>query len=97
MQSLELADSLFPAVLDGSKTKTLRWNEPVPECGPLLFYSFDNPDMNAVVTVTSVENVMFDCAEAEYGMTPSELYQSMLKHYPDIPLDAEMQIVRFYR
>lgn len=53
--------------------------------------------MNAVVTVTSVENVMFDCAEAEYGMTPSELYQSMLKHYPDIPLDAEMQIVRFYR
>lgn len=94
IQKLELADSLFPELLAEQKTKTLRWEDNEIKPGYMLYYSYDNPQWQALVWVTDVQKAPLSEFSSSYDFTPEELHQQMLRHYTDIPIDASCFLVK---
>ncbi|SDS36852.1 ASCH domain-containing protein [Brevibacterium siliguriense] len=98
---LRLHARYFDAVVDGTKTLTVRWNES-HRTGPALAY-FENTEHDRLpVEVTSVMVKRLDELESEdLDLTrPSGLdrYIANLRgHYPTMPADANVEIVRFRR
>jgi hypothetical protein len=94
-QRLELPDSLFPDLMRGAKTDTLRWNEGKIELGYLEFFSAKNPDLTALVIVTGTrKGSMADFAKSN-KMTVDQFMATMQKHYPDIKPDAKITQIEF--
>ncbi|NCC21006.1 MAG: ASCH domain-containing protein [Alphaproteobacteria bacterium] len=93
IQTLELADSLFPQVLAGEKTRTLRWREGEIRPGYLLYTSFDNPAWKALVWVTGCRDAPMNEMAPLYDMSPEDLHKSMQRHYPDIEIDSPVTLV----
>ena len=91
----------FDAVTDGTKTLTVRWNES-HRTGPALAY-FENTEHGTLpVEVSSVMVKRLDELRAEdLDLTrPGALdrYIGNLRgHYPTMPADASVEIVRFRR
>ncbi len=87
------------AVENGSKTVTVRWGES-PVVGPALAY-FENTDRDPVpIEIHSVEPTpLTELTEAGLGLTgttTADDYRTSLRgHYPDIPRDATVDVVRF--
>lgn len=96
LQRLELAKDLFPSVMNGKKTDTLRWNKEGPfELGFLEFYAEGNPSLKATVLVTGLQKGNMAKFAPRYNMNAEQLTESMQKHYPDITIDAPMTLVEF--
>lgn len=93
IQKLELADDLFPALMRGEKTNTLRWQEGPVQTGYLLFYATHNPDWRAVVWVTGVQACPMNEIAPFYTMSPEELHKAMLRHYPDIEINSDILFI----
>ena len=101
MRLLRLHARYFDAVTDGTKTLTVRWNEG-HRTGPALAY-FENTELGALpVEVTSVVVKRLD----ELGPEDLDLTQpggldryiaNLHGHYPAMPADANVEIVRFRR
>lgn len=87
------------AVENGSKTVTVRWGES-PVVGPALAY-FENTDRDPVpIEIHSVEPTpLTELTEAGLGLTgttTADDYRTSLRgHYPDMPRDATVDVVRF--
>lgn len=91
----------FDAVADGTKTLTVRWNEG-HRTGPALAY-FENTEHGTLpVEVASVMVKRLDeLGPEDLDLTRSgglERYIANLRgHYPTMPADANVEIVRFRR
>lgn len=95
LQRLELADDLFPDLMSGKKTDTLRWNEGDIELGYLEFYSAGNIGKRATVLVTGIRKGTLESFAKHYSMTADALVTKMKKHYPDITASDKMTLIEF--
>lgn len=89
------------AVIDGTKTLTVRWNE-FHRAGPAAAY-FENTDHGTIpvgiTSVTSKPLAALTAADLELSR-PGGLERSLTnlhRHYPSMPADANVEIVRFRR
>lgn len=90
----------FDAVSEGTKTSTVRWDDPIP-LGPALFVFEDHPD-NPVVTgevLTTTRYRLDKLTPAQANLPPDtdmNKYRHGLRgHYPRLPDDAEVDVVTF--
>jgi hypothetical protein len=97
MQSLKIAGRLFPLVLSGEKTHTIRWREAYIRPGLMRYVCDKNPEKTAVVLVTRCRDVPLSQAAMLVGkqdIWPDAIMLSgMREHYPDIELDDVVQVV----
>jgi hypothetical protein len=97
MQSLKIVDRLFPLVLNGEKTHTIRWRETRIRPGPMCYVCDGDPEKTVVVLVTRCTDVPLAQAAALVGkqdIWPDPIMLSgMREHYPDIELDDIVQVV----
>lgn len=93
IQTLELADSLFPQLLAGEKTRTLRWREGDVRPGYLLYYSYDNPAWKVLVWVTGCREAPMSEMAPLYDMSPESLHKAMSRHYSEIEIDSPVTLV----
>lgn len=95
IQKLELAKDLFPKMISGAKTNTLRWNEGIIEEGFLLFYAENNINLSATVWVNRVTTSSMKNFACKYNMSAKALHSSMLRHYPDIKIDSIVSFIEY--
>jgi hypothetical protein len=97
MQSLKIADRLFPLVLSGEKTHTIRWRETRMRPGRMRYVCEGDPEKTAVVLVTRCSDVPLSQAAILVGkqdIWPDAIMLSgMREHYPDIELADTVQVV----
>ncbi|MDN5927255.1 MAG: ASCH domain-containing protein [Hyphomicrobiales bacterium] len=97
MQSLNVADRLFPLVLSGEKTHTIRWRETRIRPGLMRYVCDRDPGKTVVVLVTRCRDVPLSQAAMLVGkqdIWPDAIMLSgMREHYPDIQLDDVVQVV----
>ncbi len=87
-------------VRSGIKTTTVRWDDPV-SVGPVLIVFEDHPDhlvLNGEVLAVDHHPLVTLTAE-QAGMDPADdvtdLKSGLRQHYPDMPDDATVAVVRF--
>lgn len=95
LQRLELADDLFPDVMNGKTTDMLRRNEGPFELGYLEFYSASNIGKRAMVLVTGIRHGALDSFAKHYRTTTDLLVLSMKKYYPDIKPSDKVTLIEF--
>ncbi len=97
MQSLGVVARLFPEIVRGEKTSTIRWREQKIAPGPMLYVCDDDPALTAVVHVTNVTTMQLRDAAAYLGREqdwPDDvMLDGMREHYPAISLDDAVEIV----
>lgn len=97
MQELAVVARLFPLVLSGEKTSTIRWREARIESGPMTYVCEGEPTKRAVVLVTRctdlpLAKVADFLGKAEEWPDPVML-AGMREHYPEISLTDVVQVV----
>lgn len=98
-QELKLADDLFPSLLAGSKTCTIRAGKRDYTAGPLVF-SAVNSNQSTVVKVTAVVHKKLgeltdDEAQKDGAATAAEMAQALKRFYPDITAESDITIVTY--
>jgi cytidine deaminase len=90
----------YDDVVAGRKTVTVRYDDPI-SLGPALFV-FEDDEKNRTVTgtVTSIERHPLDTMTAEQAKLPNDadittFKSGLQKHYPDMPHDADVDVVTF--
>lgn len=90
----------YDEVVAGRKTVTVRYDDPIA-LGPALFV-FEDDEENRTLTgvITSIERHPLDSLTAEQAKLPSdsditEFKSGLQKHYPDMPHDAQVDVVSF--
>ncbi|MCQ0970681.1 hypothetical protein MLD63_09615 [Paracoccus sp. TK19116] len=96
VQTLDVVPRLFPAILRGEKTRTIRWREGLIRPGPLRFVS---AGASVMAEVTQVTDMPLRAAAAFVGMAAewpdAVMLGGMREHYPAITLDDVVQVVAF--
>lgn len=99
VQTLPVVARLFPAILDGEKTHTIRWREGEIRPGPLCFACDGDPGLTALVEVTRVTDLPLAKAAGFLGRSAewpdAVMLEGMREHYPGIGLDSIVQVVEF--
>ena len=97
MQALKVVARLYPAILDGSKTSTIRFNELTIKPGALTYICEGHLDNKVVVWVTKCSAMPLVEAAGYLGKTnewPDQvMLNGMQEHYPEIKLTDIIQIV----
>ena len=97
MQELCVVDRLFPSILSGEKTSTIRWREVRIEPGYMTYICEDDPNKTAVVWVTNCTDVPLSEVAAFVGKETewpdAVMLEGMRKHYPEIELVDIVQVV----
>jgi hypothetical protein len=97
IQTLEVVGRLFPLVLSGEKTSTIRFREPRIVPGPMRYVCSDDSGKTAVVNVTKCTDMPLASVAAYLGKTdewPDDVMLSgMREHYPDIELSDIVQVI----
>lgn len=97
MQSLGVVPRLFPEIVNGGKTSTIRWREAAIEPGYMLYVCDGAPERTALVWVTKVTTMPLRDAAAYLGRQrdwPDDvMLDGMREHYPTITLDDAVQIL----
>ena len=97
MRTLGVVGRLFPAILSGEKTSTIRWREPPISPGPLKLVHDDDPAQAVVVQVRrSAEMPLSEAASFVGGSDewPDDvILRGMREHHPDIALSDLVQVV----
>lgn len=101
MRLLRLHARYTDAVMDGTKTLTVRWNE-AHRTGPALVYFEGTSDGTVPVEITSVTaKRLGDLTAADLGLRrPAGIDRyiaNLHDHYPAMPDDASVEILRFRR
>lgn len=102
MQTLKLADDLFPAVNDGSKRGTIRTGKRDIAPGELMLQGATNPDLCRVVLVERVSYVMAsrlndgDAALDGYDNV-RDLFVALQRFYPSMAGSDLVTVVQFQR
>ena len=97
MQNLDVVGRLFPLILNGEKTSTIRWQENQIKTGYMSYINEDTPTQTVVVWVTKCTDMpLKDVAiyldkEAEWSDTI--MLETMREYYPKIKLDDIIQLI----
>ena len=97
MQTLGVVGRLFPLILSGEKTSTIRWREPRIVPGLMTYVSDDDANATAFVNVVRCTDMPLHAVAAFLGKTdewPDEvLLAGMREHYPAIELTEIVQVI----
>ncbi len=97
MQSLFVVERLFPEIISGAKTSTIRWQEPNICIGPLRYICAADHNRTVIVTVTQCTDMPLAKAAAYLGMETewpdAVMLAGMREHYPNITLNDSVQII----
>lgn len=97
LQSLGVVGRLFPLVLSGEKTATIRFNERRIHPGPMRYVHDDMPERSVVVQVIRCTDMPLSDAAAFLGKAeawPDDvMLDGMREHYPEIELTDIVQII----
>jgi hypothetical protein len=97
MQNLAIVGRLFPLVLTGEKTSTIRWRESRIEPGLMTYHCEDDPEKSAVVWVTKCTEMPLSDVAAFLGKQAewpdATMLEGMRRHYREIELVDIVQIV----
>lgn len=100
MQTLGVVGRLFPMIVSGEKTSTIRWRERHITPGPLAFICDDDATQSVIVEAYRCTQLSLSEAAAFVGRAaewPGDIMLAgMREHYPDIELTSEVQIIEFY-
>ena len=96
-QELGVVGRLFPLVVSGEKTSTIRWREAVIEPGPMRYVRNDDPAQTVVVTVVRCTRMPLADAAAfldrEDEWPPDVMLEGMREHYPEIELTDIVDVI----
>lgn len=96
IQTLGIVSRLFPAVVSGEKTSTIRWRETRIAPGPMR-YVCDEDGRSVIVVVVRCTDMPLSSVAAYLGKTdewpPDVMLAGMREHYPDIELDEIVQVI----
>ena len=99
VQSLGVVQRLFPLIVRGEKTSTIRWRERHIVPGPLIFINDGDPLQTVEVDVFRCTEIPLSEAASFVGRAqawPDDVMLSgMRAHYPEIQLSSIVQIVEF--
>lgn len=97
MQTLGVVPRLFPQLVNGEKTSTIRWRERHIVPGRMLYVCDGDPSRTAIVLVTKVTSMKLRDAAAYLGRqqdwTDDVMLEGMREHYPGITLDDQVEII----
>lgn len=96
LQSLDVVPRLFPLILGGAKTATIRWREIRVVPGPLRFRCGED---SVIVQVTRCTDMPLHAAASYLGRSAdwpdAVMLAGMREHYPAITLADVVQVVEF--
>lgn len=99
IQTLAVVERLFPLILRGDKTSTIRWHEPEIIPGRLRFISEGAAAETFIVEATRCTQMPLSEAAAFVGRAEewpdAVMLAGMREHYPDITLADIVQVVEF--
>ncbi len=97
LQTLLVVKRLFPHILSGAKTSTIRWREAPITLGPMRYICDGAPDQTVVVNVVRYTDMPLSEASAYLGMAnewPDDvMLAGMREHYPDIKMSDIVQVI----
>lgn len=97
VQTLGVVPRLFPEILNGRKTATIRWRETRIAPGPMRYVCDGDPSKSVVVTVTRCTDMPLSNAAAHLGRSEdwpdAVLLAGMREHYPEIELTDVVQVI----
>lgn len=97
MQTLHVVARLFPLVLSGVKTSTIRWRETRIAPGYMTYVCDGGPAKTAVVWVTRCTDLPLSDVAAFLGREADwpdpVMLAGMREHYPEIELADIVQVV----
>ena len=100
MQKLDVVERLFPLILTGEKTATIRFEELSIDVGPMIYQCEGSAARTAVVWVTRCTDMPLSDAAAFLGKTEewpdAIMLEGMRAHYPTIQLSDTVQVVEHY-
>ena len=99
IQTLGVAGRLFPEIVTGEKTSTIRWGEARIVPGLLRFISDKNSSQTIEVEVFRCTDMPLSEAASFVGKAnewPDQIMlEGMREHYPDIQLSSVVQVIEF--
>ena len=99
IQTLGVVARLFPEILSGEKTSTIRWKEPHIEVGPMRFICDEDPCRTVVVEVFRCTDMPLSEAASFVGKAdewPNHIMlEGMREHYPKIQLSSIVQVIEY--
>lgn len=99
MQALDVVGRLFPDIISGRKTNTIRWRELRIVPGQLTFVNCDDRSLRVAVNVICCTDMPLSKAAGFLDMQDvwpdTEMLEGMRRHYPAITLDEIVQVVEF--
>ena len=97
MQQLPVVARLFPHVLSGEKTSTIRWRETPIAPGPMMYVCQDDSTRTAIVEVTRCTSMPLSEVAAfldKVDVWPDDvLLAGMREHYPAIALSDVVDVI----
>jgi hypothetical protein len=97
LQTLSVVGRLFPMILSGEKTSTIRWREARIAPGPMRYVCDDNVGQSTVVHVLKCTDMPLASVATYLGKTeewPDDvMLAGMREHYPEIELTDIVQVV----
>jgi hypothetical protein len=100
MQKLDVVERLFPQIVSGEKTSTIRFGEQRIQVGPMVYWCGGNSARTVAVWVNRCTDMPLSEAADFLGKTekwPDEvMLEGMRTHYPEIQLSDIVQIVEHY-
>jgi len=100
MQTLKLADDLFPKIGDGSKSINIRRGRRDIQLGKLIFEGVEDETLQEEVEVVEVRYVRiygvedYICEMNDFDNWV-DFYQGMKRFYPDLDVSEECTIIFF--
>ena len=99
IQSLAVVDRLFPLIVTGEKTSTIRWRERRIAPGRLRFFNQADPSKSVEVEVVRCTELPLGEAAQFVGRAQewpdAIVLEGMREHYPEIQLSSIVQVVEF--
>lgn len=99
LQHLGVVKRLFPLIVSGAKTSTIRWGEQRVHPGLLQFNCDEDPSQTIVVNVVRCTDTPLADAASFVGRAdewPDDIMLAgMREHYPKITLADIVQVVEF--
>ncbi len=99
IQFLGVVNRLFPQILSGEKTSTIRWQERHILAGPMKFVCDGNSSQTVEVEVFRCTDMPLSEAASFVGKAdewPDQIMlEGMREHYPDIQLTSIVQVIQY--
>ena len=97
IQTLRVVNRLFPLILSGEKTSTIRWRKVPISLGPMRYICEGALSKTVIVNVTQCTEMPLSQAAKFLGKEkqwPDDvMLHGMREHYPDIKLSDVVQVV----